>query len=466
MIDLHAIKLIELKELAKEKDIKLPKGIKKNELIALLEKSVDLTSDMNAEIKPEIQSEIKSKIEAKVEAEKERKQVKKNQLESLPDKLAEELKDQQEVDFAEGVLEILPDGYGFLRGSNYLSTENDVYISPSQIRRFNMKTGDKILGITRPPKNGEKFRAILYVKSINGHNPDEAKRRKSFDTLTPVYPDERFYLENLGEISARLIDIVSPLGKGQRGLIVAPPKAGKTTLLKTIANSILHNNKEVELIVLLVDERPEEVTDIRESVIGADVISSTFDELPTHHIKVAEMVLNRAKRLVEHGKDVVILLDSITRLARAYNLTISPTGRTLSGGLDPGALYGPKKFFGAARNIRGGGSLTILATALIETGSRMDDVIFEEFKGTGNMELHLDRKLSEKRIFPAIDIYRSGTRKEEMLLSERELSCAYNLRRTLSSSTQFEIMEKIISMMKNTKDNDAFIDAVMEVFKQ
>ncbi len=466
MIDLHAIKLIELKELAKEKDIKLPKGIKKNELIELLEKSVDLTSEMKAEIKPEMQAEIESKIEANIEAEKERKQVKKNQLESLPNKLAEELKDQQEVDFAEGVLEILPDGYGFLRGSNYLSTENDVYISPSQIRRFNMKTGDKILGITRPPKNGEKFRAILYVKSINGHNPDEAKRRKSFDTLTPVYPDERFYLENSGEISARLIDIVSPLGKGQRGLIVAPPKAGKTTLLKTIANSILHNNKEVELIVLLVDERPEEVTDIRESVIGADVISSTFDELPTHHIKVAEMVLNRAKRLVEHGKDVVILLDSITRLARAYNLTISPTGRTLSGGLDPGALYGPKKFFGAARNIRGGGSLTILATALIETGSRMDDVIFEEFKGTGNMELHLDRKLSEKRIFPAIDIYRSGTRKEEMLLSERELSCAYNLRRTLSSSTQFEIMEQIISMMKNTKDNDTFIDAVMEVFKQ
>nr|MBP9499965.1 transcription termination factor Rho [Acetoanaerobium sp.] len=359
-----------------------------------------------------------------------------------------------------------PDGYGFLRGSNYLSTENDVYISPSQIRRFNMKTGDKILGITRPPKNGEKFRAILYVKSINGYKPDAATRRKSFDTLTPVYPDERFYLEKSKELSARLIDIISPVGKGQRGLIVAPPKAGKTTLLKTIANSIIHNNKEVELIVLLVDERPEEVTDIRESVIGADVISSTFDELPTHHIKVAEMVLNRAKRLVEHGKDVVILLDSITRLARAYNLTISPTGRTLSGGLDPGALYGPKKFFGAARNIRNGGSLTILATALVETGSRMDDVIFEEFKGTGNMELHLDRKLAEKRIFPAIDIYKSGTRKEEMLLSEKELACAYNLRRTLSNSTAFEIMEQIISMMKNTKDNDAFIDAIMEAFKQ
>ena len=456
MVDLHSMKLIELKELAKEKNIKLPKAVKKNELIEILEKNNE---------QPNKDEFIKSVDTDNKEELANKKDSQEQQLASLPDNLAEEIKDEQEVDFAEGVLEILPDGYGFLRGSNYLSTENDVYISPSQIRRFNMKTGDKILGITRPPKNGEKFRAILYVKSINGYKPDAATRRKSFDTLTPVYPDERFYLEKSKELSARLIDIISPVGKGQRGLIVAPPKAGKTTLLKTIANSIIHN-KEVELIVLLVDERPEEVTDIRESVIGADVISSTFDELPTHHIKVAEMVLNRAKRLVEHGKDVVILLDSITRLARAYNLTISPTGRTLSGGLDPGALYGPKKFFGAARNIRNGGSLTILATALVETGSRMDDVIFEEFKGTGNMELHLDRKLAEKRIFPAIDIYKSGTRKEEMLLSEKELACAYNLRRTLSNSTAFEIMEQIISMMKNTKDNDAFIDAIMEAFKQ
>lgn len=456
MVDLHSMKLIELKELAKEKNIKLPKAVKKNELIEILEKNNE---------QPNKDEFIKSVDTDNKEELANKKDSQEQQLASLPDNLAEEIKDEQEVDFAEGVLEILPDGYGFLRGSNYLSTENDVYISPSQIRRFNMKTGDKILGITRPPKNGEKFRAILYVKSINGYKPDAATRRKSFDTLTPVYPDERFYLEKSKELSARLIDIISPVGKGQRGLIVAPPKAGKTTLLKTIANSIIHNNKEVELIVLLVDERPEEVTDIRESVIGADVISSTFDELPTHHIKVAEMVLNRAKRLVEHGKDVVILLDSITRLARAYNLTISPTGRTLSGGLDPGALYGPKAF-GAARNIRNGGSLTILATALVETGSRMDDVIFEEFKGTGNMELHLDRKLAEKRIFPAIDIYKSGTRKEEMLLSEKELACAYNLRRTLSNSTAFEIMEQIISMMKNTKDNDAFIDAIMEAFKQ
>ena len=454
MVDLHSIKLIELKELAKEKDIKLPKGIKKSELIELLEKSDDSLLEIQTESESETESEIGIESEKNINFKKEQAK----HRSSLPGKLAEEIKDQQEVDFAEGVLEILPDGYGFLRGSNYLSTENDVYISPSQIRRFNMKTGDKILGITRPPKNGEKFRAILYVKFINGYKPEETTRRKSFDTLTPVYPDERFYLEYSGEVSARLIDIVSPLGKGQRGLIVAPPKAGKTTLLKTIANSILHNNKEVDLIVLLVDERPEEVTDIRESVIGADVISSTFDEMPSHHIKVAEMVLNRAKRLVEHGKDVVILLDSITRLARAYNLTISPTGRTLSGGLDPGALYGPKKFFGAARNIRGGGSLTILATALIETGSRMDDVIFEEFKGTGNMELHLDRKLSEKRIFPAIDIYKSGTRKEELLMSQKELETVWAMRKAFGNASTQEVTEFLINKIVSTKTNEEFIE--------
>ena len=320
-----------------------------------------------------------------------------------------------------GVLEILPDGFGFLRGSNYLSTENDVYVSPSQIRRFNMKTGDKVRGITRHPKTGEKFRALLFVQKINDEDPETAIQRKAFETLTPIYPQERLTLEKQpNEISTRLIDLISPIGKGQRGLIVAPPKAGKTILLKSIANSIVKNYPDVELIVLLIDERPEEVTDMKES-IDADVIYSTFDQVSSHHVKVAEMVLNRAQRLVEHGKDVVILLDSITRLARAYNLTISPTGRTLSGGLDPGALHGPKKFFGAARNIRQGGSLTILATALVETGSRMDDVIFEEFKGTGNMELNLDRKLAEKRIFPAVDIYKSGTRREDLLLSEKEL---------------------------------------------
>ena len=328
-----------------------------------------------------------------------------------------------------GVLEILPDGFGFLRGSNYLSTEGDVYVSPSQIRRFNMKTGDKVKGITRHPKTGEKFRALLYVQKINDENPETAIKRRAFETLTPIYPEERLSLErSQNDIATRLIDLISPVGKGQRGLIVAPPKAGKTSLLKNVANSIARNHPDVELIVLLIDERPEEVTDMRESING-DVIYSTFDQVSSHHVKVAEMVLNRAQRLVEHGKDVVILLDSITRLARAYNLTISPTGRTLSGGLDPGALHGPKKFFGAARNIRQGGSLTILATALVETGSRMDDVIFEEFKGTGNMELSLDRKLAEKRIFPAVDIYESGTRREDLLLSDEEKSSLWRLRR-------------------------------------
>ncbi|MDY5212340.1 transcription termination factor Rho [Intestinibacter sp.] len=359
-----------------------------------------------------------------------------------------------------GVLEILPDGFGFLRGSNYLSTENDVYVSPSQIRRFNMKTGDKIRGITRHPKTGEKFRALLFVQKINDEDPETAIQRKAFETLTPIYPQERLTLEKQpNEISTRLIDLISPIGKGQRGLIVAPPKAGKTILLKSVANSIVKNYPDVELIVLLIDERPEEVTDMKES-INADVIYSTFDQVSSHHVKVAEMVLNRAQRLVEHGKDVVILLDSITRLARAYNLTISPTGRTLSGGLDPGALHGPKKFFGAARNIRQGGSLTILATALVETGSRMDDVIFEEFKGTGNMELNLDRKLAEKRIFPAVDIYKSGTRREDLLLTDKEKAALWKLRKEMSNSSILEVTDNILEALKRTKTNEEFINNI------
>ena len=359
-----------------------------------------------------------------------------------------------------GVLEILPDGFGFLRGSNYLSTENDVYVSPSQIRRFNMKTGDKVRGITRHPKTGEKFRALLFVQKINDEDPETAIQRKAFETLTPIYPQERLTLEKQpNEISTRLIDLISPIGKGQRGLIVAPPKAGKTILLKSIANSIVKNYPDVELIVLLIDERPEEVTDMKES-INADVIYSTFDQVSSHHVKVAEMVLNRAQRLVEHGKDVVILLDSITRLARAYNLTISPTGRTLSGGLDPGALHGPKKFFGAARNIRQGGSLTILATALVETGSRMDDVIFEEFKGTGNMELNLDRKLAEKRIFPAVDIYKSGTRREDLLLTDKEKTALWKLRKEMSNSSILEVTDNVLEALKRTKTNEEFINNI------
>ena len=359
-----------------------------------------------------------------------------------------------------GVLEILPDGFGFLRGSNYLSTENDVYVSPSQIRRFNMKTGDKVRGITRHPKTGEKFRSLLFVQKINDEDPETAIQRKAFETLTPIYPQERLTLEKQpNEISTRLIDLISPIGKGQRGLIVAPPKAGKTILLKSIANSIVKNYPDVELIVLLIDERPEEVTDMKES-IDADVIYSTFDQVSSHHVKVAEMVLNRAQRLVEHGKDVVILLDSITRLARAYNLTISPTGRTLSGGLDPGALHGPKKFFGAARNIRQGGSLTILATALVETGSRMDDVIFEEFKGTGNMELNLDRKLAEKRIFPAVDIYKSGTRREDLLLTDKEKTALWKLRKEMSNSSILEVTDNVLEALKRTKTNEEFINNI------
>ena len=359
-----------------------------------------------------------------------------------------------------GVLEILPDGFGFLRGSNYQSTDEDVYVSPSQIRRFNMQTGDKVRGITRHPKTGEKFRALLFVQKVNDENPETCINRKSFVNLTPIYPEERLTLEkSQNEISTRLIDLISPIGKGQRGLIVAPPKAGKTILLKSVANSIAKNHPNVELIVLLIDERPEEVTDMRESING-DVIYSTFDQVASHHVKVAEMVLNRAQRLVEHGKDVVILLDSITRLARAYNLTISPTGRTLSGGLDPGALHGPKKFFGAARNIRQGGSLTILATALVETGSRMDDVIFEEFKGTGNMELHLDRKLAEKRIFPAVDIYKSGTRREDLLLTEEEKVALWKLRKEMSNNSILEVTDNLIEALKKTKNNEEFIRSI------
>ena len=364
----------------------------------------------------------------------------------------------EDDDIVEGILEVLPDGYGFLRGENYLSTPKDVYISPVQIKRFRLNTGDKVKGIARFPKEGEKFPALIFVGDVNGDSPDFAMKRKSFDDLTPIHPEERIRLEtSSNEIATRMIDLISPIGKGQRGMIVAPPKVGKTTLLKKIANSITTNNPEIELIVLLIDERPEEVTDMKRSIKG-DVIYSTFDELPEHHAKVAEMVIERGKRLVEHGKDVVILLDSITRLARAYNLVVPASGKTLSGGLDPTALYKPKRFFGAARNIEFGGSLTILATALIETGSKMDDIIFEEFKGTGNMEVHLDRKLSEKRIFPAIDINKSGTRREEKLLTPKELETVFALRKALASMPVADVTEQLLSQMVITKTNDEFLD--------
>jgi len=369
----------------------------------------------------------------------------------------------EETEVAEGILEVLPDGFGFLRSDNYLSGAQDIYVSPAQIRRFNLKTGDKLCGITRAPKEGEKFKALIFVNTVNDDKLEVAINRKSFDQLVPIYPDESLKLETTRqETATRLIDLIAPIGKGQRGMIVAPPKAGKTVLLKKVANAITENYPDVELIVLLIDERPEEVTDMQRSIKG-EVIYSTFDELPEHHIKVAEMVLERAQRLVEHKKDVVILLDSITRLARAYNLTIPPTGRTLSGGLDPGALHKPKKFFGAARNIENGGSLTILATALIETGSRMDDVIFEEFKGTGNMELHLDRKLSEKRIFPAVDINKSGTRKEELLLNKDEYEAILNIRKQLSNQNNSDFTETIINLLVSTKNNDELVEKVKRI---
>lgn len=364
---------------------------------------------------------------------------------------------------AEGVLEILPDGFGFLRGSNYLSTENDTYVSPNQIRKFGLKTGDFITGVVKPENPNERFRGMMYIYKVNGDDISTGRSRTPFEQLLPIYADEKLVLETDREgISTRIIDLFAPIGKGQRGMIVAPPKVGKTILLKSVANSITKNYPDVTLIVLLIDERPEEVTDMMESIDG-EVIYSTFDQASSHHVKVAEMVLNRAQRLVEHGRDVVILLDSITRLARAYNLTINPTGRTLTGGLDPGALYGPKKFFGAARNIRNGGSLTILGTALVDTGSRMDDVIFEEFKGTGNMELHLDRNLAEKRIFPAIDVYKSGTRREDLLLTPVEMDALYKLRRSFSNGSSQIISDNIIEEMKKTKDNKEFIEKINQI---
>ncbi len=365
----------------------------------------------------------------------------------------------------EGILEIQEENnFGFLRFSNFLTSDKDIYVSPTQIRRFNLKTGDKIRGITRLPKEGERFGALLYVLTVNGDEPGAAIRRPDFEDLTPVFPYQRLRLEDgTKDLSMRLIDLVAPIGKGQRGLIVAPPKAGKTVLLKKVANAIEKNYPEVELIVLLVDERPEEVTDMKRSLVSGEVIYSTFDELPAHHVKVAEMVLARAQRLVEHGKDVVILLDSMTRLARAYNMVVPASGRTLSGGLDPGALHRPKKFFGAARKMEEGGSITILATALVETGSRMDEVIFEEFKGTGNMELHLDRRLSEKRIFPAISLNKSGTRREDLLMDQEEMEAIWAMRRAMANRDPQDVTSEIIDNLAHTRTNKDFIQVIKKV---
>ncbi|MBR3376526.1 MAG: transcription termination factor Rho [Mogibacterium sp.] len=363
----------------------------------------------------------------------------------------------------EGILELSEDGFGFLRFDNFLTSSKDIYVSPTQIRRFGLRTGDKILGISRKPRGTEKFGALLYVKEVNGLDPMTAKRRPWFDSLTPIFPDEKIVLENSSiDLSTRVMDLVAPIGRGQRGLIVAQPKAGKTVLLKKIAASVEDKYPDIELIVLLVDERPEEVTDMKRSLRHSEVIYSTFDEETKHHVKVAQMVIERAKRLAESGKDVMILLDSITRLARAYNMEVPASGRTLSGGLDPGALHPPKKFFGTARNLEEGGSVTILATALVETGSRMDDVIYEEFKGTGNMELHLDRQLSERRIFPAIDLYKSGTRREDLLLSQEEYQVMYMLRRAMSSGSVMDVTEEIIDNLSSTKSNADFVNFMLK----
>ena len=440
--------LVELRQIAKEQGVKNVSKLKKDELIKLI-------TDNNENKEEKIETKRNFYPSLRVTDESESEPI----LEA-----GEGYKLTSEDDrIVQGVLEILPDGYGFLRGQNYLSTPRDIYVSPVQIRRFRLDKGDKIKGIARLPKEGEKFPALIFVGEVNGEAPEKAYRRVKFDDLTPIYPEERIRLETTpNEYAMRIIDLMSPIGKGQRGQIVAQPKVGKTTLLKKIANSISTNNPEIELIVLLIDERPEEVTDMKRSIKG-EVIYSTFDELPENHVKVAEMVLERAKRLVEHKKDVVILLDSITRLARAYNLVVPSSGRTLSGGIDPASLHKPKKFFGAARNIENGGSLTILATSLIETGSRMDDVIFEEFKGTGNMEVHLNRTLSEKRIFPAIDINKSGTRREEKLLDSKELETVFALRKAMSRMSTEDVTEQLISEMVKTNTNKEFIDK-MNIF--
>ena len=472
--------LANLKEIAKEKGIKNISKLKKSELIEELVKitpnkieknGVILTEKIapkNRNIEASIHIEENVNNEAYVSNSRDRYNVTEEDKEEKKERLKVMI---NESNSSKGVLEIQENNsFGFLRCNNYLTGENDIYVSPSQIRRFNLRTGDEVEGKVREAKDGEKFKALLFVEKVNGESPDKAIGRKNFENLTPIYPNERLHLEtdNGRDLSSRLMDFMCPIGKGQRGIIVAPPKAGKTTLLKRIAQNISKNYPDIKLIVLLIDERPEEVTDMKRSING-DVIYSTFDEEPQNHAKVSQMVLERAKRMVEQGKDVVILMDSITRLSRAYNLTITPTGRTLSGGLDPGALLMPKKFFGAARNVEEGGSLTILATALVETGSRMDDMIFEEFKGTGNMEVHLDRRLQERRIFPAIDIYKSGTRKEDLLLSDEEKEVAFAIRKNMNRDGNIEsITETLINMLSKTKNNKEFMELFIknEVMKK
>ena len=485
--DVDNMTVVELREHCKELGVKNISKLKKSELIQEIKKITPISMQrdgvvLREKISPKITSTVQTNITENTEKqilsnpildeESQKEKIPnrdidtgfKNQNENKKEKLQEMI---NESGAARGVLEIIENNsYGFLRGNNYLSGQDDIYVSPSQIRRFNLQTGDEVEGKVRTPKEGEKFKALLYVQAVNGENPERAVGRRPFEKLTPIYPTQRLTLETSPiDLSSRIMDIISPIGKGQRGIIVAPPKAGKTTLLKKIANSISINHPEVKLIVVLIDERPEEVTDMQRSIKG-EVIYSTFDEEPDHHTKVAYMVLERAKRMVEQGQDVIILLDSLTRLSRAYNLTVTPSGRTLSGGLDPSAILMPKKFFGAARNIEEGGSLTILATALVETGSRMDDMIFEEFKGTGNMEVHLDRKLQEKRIFPAVDIYKSGTRREDLLLTKIEMETIYNLRKIMyREGNATGVTEKLLNLLATTKSNKEFIEMINKNFE-
>ncbi|MEY8339228.1 transcription termination factor Rho [Lachnospiraceae bacterium 62-35] len=484
---LETLPLTQLRELAKAQGLKGASGLRKAELIELLcteaEKQEEsgftekkMTEEKTTEErKQEEKKSEERKAENKRQEEKkpeERRRHEKAHDDGIKDNRGKEEQgvslspDLQELDSgidAEGILEVMPDGFGFIRCENFLPGENDVYVAPSQIRRFNMKTGDIVRGSRRVKSAAEKFAALLYIKTINGYPAYIAEKRPNFEDLTPIFPDERLHMEMIGgrnTIAMRVMDLLSPIGKGQRGMIVSPPKAGKTTLLKQVAKAITTNHQDMHLIILLIDERPEEVTDIKEAIAGpnVEVIYSTFDELPDRHKRVSEMVIERAKRLVEHGRDVIILLDSMTRLARAYNLVVPPSGRTLSGGLDPAALHMPKRFFGAARNMREGGSLTILATALVETGSRMDDVIYEEFKGTGNMELVLDRKLSERRIFPAIDILKSGTRRDDLLLTKEEAEAVDIVHKATNSMKSDESVEKILDLFARTRSNKEFLE--------
>lgn len=455
---LETLPLTELKELAKARGMKGISTMKKGDLINLLCEEAQQEEREQQERK---EQEAKEKEQEQRES-RERDSRENRDMRERDNRKNADLQELDSGEEARGILEVMPDGFGFIRCENFLPGENDVYVAPSQIRRFNMKTGDIVQGSRRVKTAAEKFAALLYVKSINGFPPSAAERRPNFENLTPIFPDKRLHMETPGKSTTamRVVDLLSPIGKGQRGMIVSPPKAGKTTLMKQVAQAITTNHPDMHLIILLIDERPEEVTDIKEAIEGpnVEVIYSTFDELPDRHRRVSEMVIERAKRLVEHGRDVIILLDSITRLARAYNLTVSPSGRTLSGGLDPAALHMPKRFFGAARNMREGGSLTILATALVDTGSRMDDVIYEEFKGTGNMELVLDRKLSEKRIFPAIDILKSGTRNDHLLLNPEEKEAVDIIRKATNSLKPEESVEKILDLFSRTRNNREFIE--------